>query len=796
MKQFDSTVQGALDIAQTDAIRRKNTEVTPFHLFFGLMSHPSSFTNQNLGKYKARVEEFLAKLAKSTSEVTFETLRTSSKLSQWITMASSRAAENAREEIREADLLKFLPNILPELKIDYNDLNVKETDEEVPDFLINLNDIAKAGKLDPVIGRTKEIRSVMEILGRRSKNNPVLVGSAGVGKTAIVEGLADQIVKGKVPDVLKGKTVYSLDMGQLMAGTKYRGDFEEKIQHLLRFVKSQIGDVILFIDEIHQLVGAGRTDGAMDAANLLKPALARGDLHCIGATTPEEFQKYILGDPALERRFRSVPVNEPSKEDAIEILMGIRDKHEIHHGIKISDDAVYSAVFLSDQYITDKNLPDKAIDLMDEAASALKLSAEAMPAPLVELEGEIRSKKIYAQVEKKNEEILKEIESLEQKFNEGKMEWEKEVNSLKQMASIKNKIDRVKFDLESAESRADYTEASRLKFAVLPELEKELGNFQNIWILGRNHIANVISRQTGIPVEKILKTKQDNILDLENQLGQVVFGQKEALKEIAETLLTSYAGISSENRPLGSFLLKGPTGVGKTETAKALAKILFDSESNLVRLDLSEYSEKHSVAKLIGSPAGYVGYEEGGILTEAIRRRPYSVILFDEIEKAHPDFADILLQILDDGRLTDNKGRTINFRNTIVLLTTNSKDIHKDFKPEMLGRLDGILTYSSIDSSIMERLIEKQTSLLNERLKSKGISILLSESTERILTEQGFDPQFGARPLNNVFNRIVNRPLSREILAGNIAEGRYLADWDGSVLSFQKVKEALQPSLT
>ncbi len=796
MKQFDSTVQGALDIAQTDAIRRKNTEVTPFHLFFGLMSHPSSFTNQNLGKYKARVEEFLAKLAKSTSEVTFETLRTSSKLSQWITMASSRAAENAREEIREADLLKFLPNILPELKIDYNDLKVKETDEEVPDFLINLNDIAKAGKLDPVIGRTKEIRSVMEILGRRSKNNPVLVGSAGVGKTAIVEGLADQIVKGKVPDVLKGKTVYSLDMGQLMAGTKYRGDFEEKIQHLLRFVKSQIGDVILFIDEIHQLVGAGRTDGAMDAANLLKPALARGDLHCIGATTPEEFQKYILGDPALERRFRSVPVNEPSKEDAIEILMGIRDKHEIHHGIKISDDAVYSAVFLSDQYITDKNLPDKAIDLMDEAASALKLSAEAMPAPLVELEGEIRSKKIYAQVEKKNEEILKEIESLEQKFNEGKMEWEKEVNSLKQMASIKNKIDRVKFDLESAESRADYTEASRLKFAVLPELEKELGNFQNIWILGRNHIANVISRQTGIPVEKILKTKQDNILDLENQLGQVVFGQKEALKEIAETLLTSYAGISSENRPLGSFLLKGPTGVGKTETAKALAKILFDSESNLVRLDLSEYSEKHSVAKLIGSPAGYVGYEEGGILTEAIRRRPYSVILFDEIEKAHPDFADILLQILDDGRLTDNKGRTINFRNTIVLLTTNSKDIHKDFKPEMLGRLDGILTYSSIDSSIMERLIEKQTSLLNERLKSKGISILLSESTERILTEQGFDPQFGARPLNNVFNRIVNRPLSREILAGNIAEGRYLADWDGSVLSFQKVKEALQPSLT
>ncbi|MDZ4727755.1 MAG: AAA family ATPase [Leptospira sp.] len=790
MKQFDTTVQGALDIAQTDAIRRKNTEISPLHLFYGLMSHPSSFTSQNLSKYKVRVDEALAKLPKSVTEVSFENLRTSGKLSQWITMASSRAAENAREEIKEADLLKFLPNILPELKIDYNDLNVKETDEEIPDFLINLNEEAKAGKLDPVIGRTKEIRSVMEILGRRSKNNPVLVGSAGVGKTAIVEGLAEQIVKGKVPDVLKGKTVYSLDMGQLMAGTKYRGDFEEKIQHLLRFVKAQAGEVILFIDEIHQLVGAGRTEGAMDAANLLKPALARGDLHCIGATTPEEFQKYILGDAALERRFRSVPVNEPSKEDAIEILMGIRDKHEIHHGIKISDDAVYSAVFLSDQYITDKNLPDKAIDLVDEAASALKLSAEAMPAHLVELESEIRSKKIYAQVEKKNDEILKEIEVLEVKFNSGKAEWEKEVNSLKQMASIKNKIERVKFDLESAEARADYTEASRLKFAVLPELEKELGAFQNIWILGSNHIASVISRQTGIPVEKILKTKQENILELESQLNQTVFGQKEALKEIADTLLTSYAGISSENRPLGSFLLKGPTGVGKTETAKALAKYLFDSESNLVRLDLSEYSEKHSVAKLIGSPAGYVGYEEGGILTEAIRRKPYSVVLFDEIEKAHPDFSDILLQILDDGRLTDNKGRTINFRNTIILLTTNSKDIHADFKPEVLGRLDGILTYASIDSSIMERLIEKQISFLNERLKVKGITIKLSESTERILTEQGYDPKFGARPLNNVFNRIVNRPLSKEILAGNIGEGTYLADWNENVLSFKPVAQA------
>lgn len=793
MKQFDSIVQGSLDIAQTEAIRRKNTELTPYHLAWGFFANPGSYSGRTLSKYKTKLDEFLQKLPKAEGDIPFDSLKTSPKLSKWFTMASSRATENGREELKEADFLKFLPEILPELKINYEDLQVKETDNEVPDFLVNLNDLASQGKLDPVIGRSKEIRSVMEILGRRSKNNPVLVGSAGVGKTAIVEGLADQIVKGRVPDVLKGKTIYSLDMGQLMAGTKYRGEFEEKLTSLLRYIKGQSGEAILFIDEIHQLVGAGKTDGAIDAANLLKPALARGDLHCIGATTQDEFQKYILGDQALERRFRAVPVYEPSKEDAIEILMGIRDKHEIHHGIKISDEAVYAAVFLSDQYITDKNLPDKAIDLVDEAASALKLSAEAMPTELVELESDIRSKKIYAQVEKKNEDILKEIETLEKKFSEGKAIWEKEVSSLKQIASIKNKIERVKFDLDNAQTKADYTEASRLKYAVLPELEKELMSFQNNWILERNHIAAVISRQTGIPVEKILKTKQEHLLRLENDLNSVVFGQKESIKEIAETLLTSYAGISSESRPLGSFLLKGPTGVGKTETAKAIAKFLFDQESNIVRLDLSEYSEKHSVAKLIGAPAGYVGYEEGGILTEAIRRKPYSVVLFDEVEKAHPDFSDILLQILDEGRLTDNRGRTINFKNTIVILTTNSKNVESDFKPEVLGRLDAILTYKSLDASIMEKLIEKQVKLLNERLKVKGIVLTLSESTERLLTEQGFDPKFGARPLGSVFNRIVNRPLAIQILSGAIGEGTYKADWEGDQISFVKTTE---PSLT
>ncbi|WCL50592.1 ATP-dependent Clp protease ATP-binding subunit [Leptospira sp. GIMC2001] len=785
MKNFDSNVAGSLDIAQTEAIKRKNPELMPEHLLWGLLTNPNTYSSKALGKYKPQSHDLLEKLPKLGEALSFDNLRTSSGLAQWLTFASGRAAETGRSDINEGDLLRFLGQILPKFKFDPNDLKIGEdSGEEKPDFLIDLNELAKAGKLDPVIGRTREIRAVMEILGRRSKNNPVLVGPAGVGKTAIVEGLADQIIKGKVPDVLRDKTVLSMDMGSLMAGTKYRGEFEEKIQALLRYVKNQNGQVILFIDEIHQLVGAGKTDGAMDAANLLKPALARGDLHCIGATTPEEFQKYILGDAALERRFRSVPVNEPNKEDAVEILMGIRDKLEIHHGIKISDDAVMSSVYLSSQYITDKNLPDKAIDLVDEAASALKLSAEAMPTELVELQSEIRAKKILAQVEKKNSDILKEIEELEKKFTAGKVIWEKEVESLRTVSSIKNKIDRIRFELEQAESNANYEEASRLKYAVLPELEKQLSDYQDIWILTSSHIAQVISRQSGIPVEKILKTKQDNILELENYLHKHVFGQEKAIHEISETLMTGYAGLSDETRPMGSFLLMGPTGVGKTETAKAIARFLFDNEDALIRFDLSEFSEKHSVSKLIGAPAGYIGYDEGGILTEKIRRKPYSVILFDEIEKAHHDFSDILLQILDDGRLTDNKGRTINFKNTIVLLTTNSKNPEKDFKPEVLGRLDAVLNYEQIDIGVMQKLVDKQVKLLNARLKSKAVEIKLHETAERILCEQGFDPRYGARPLQSVFNKLVNRPLSREILSGKLKEGTYLADWDGHEMKF------------
>lgn len=766
MNNFDSIVTNSLSIAQARAIELKNTELAPAHLLYGLVTNKKSYSHKALSEHMPQIEEILKLLPQSSSQLSIDQIRPSGTFSSWLTQAGGHAAQAGRDEISERDLVRFLPNIFPNLNIDYSKLNTEESDTtEVPNFLINLNDRAKDGKLDPVIGRTKEIRAVMEILGRRGKNNPVLVGPAGVGKTAIVEGLAEAIVKGQVPDVLKGKTVYSMELGSLIAGTKFRGEFEERIQHLLKFANEGAGQYIIFIDEIHQLIGAGKTDGAMDAANLLKPALARGELHCIGATTEDEFQKHILKDPALERRFRQVPVHEPSKEDSIEILMGLKEKFEGHHGIKISDEAIYSAVMLSDQYITDKNLPDKAIDLIDESASAMKLSAEAMPAELELLQSEIRNKRILAQVEK-NKDIEQEIIALQKKFDQDYIKWESQVNALKKVSEVKNKLDRLKFELETAEREQNYEEASKLKYSMIPEVEKELSHYNHDWILNTESIGQIIARHTGIPVEKILKSKQENLLNLEEALNERVYGQQESLHEISETLLASYAGLTDETRPLGSFLLLGPTGVGKTETAKAIAKELFDDEKNMIRLDMSEFSEKHSVAKLIGSPAGYIGYDDGGVLTEAVRRHPYSVVLFDEIEKAHPDFSDILLQILDDGRLSDNKGRTINFKNTVILLTTNSKNPELDFKPEVLGRLDARLQFNAIGEEIMENLVLKQISLLKNRIKNQEIELNFSKEVIEHIAKIGYDEKFGARPLQAVFNRLVIRPLSKKILSG------------------------------
>ena len=773
MQKFNSIVEGALNLAQVTAHKHKNTQVSPYHILLGLINTPGSLCSKAFKEYKKILEDKIKSLPFSKEAISLEQIQFDSKSREWLSYASGESVQKGKEEVSEKEMLKFIKQILPEFSFNL-DTDLNEEEQEVPSFLINLNERAQAGKLDPVIGRAKEIRSVMEILGRRSKNNPVLVGEAGVGKTAIIEGLAEAIVKGEISEILQDKIIYSLDLGALMAGTKFRGEFEERLQNLLKFIKSQNGKAILFIDEIHQLVGAGKTDGAMDAANLLKPALARGELNCIGATTLAEYQKYILGDGALDRRFRPVSVHEPSIEDASQILMGIRDKLEIHHGIKISDEAILQSVVLSKQYMTDKHLPDKAIDLIDEAASSLKISAESMPAHLSELEAELKSKKLYLQLESSNkEELQKEILALEDKFNSEKARWEKEVSTLKELSHLKDKKDKLLFDLEVAQRNQDYEKASQIKFSLLPEVEKELEGKQHDWILSPVHIANVISREKRIPVEKILKSKQDKILGLEKFLKSKVFGQDEAISEVADVLLTAHAGLSDETRPLGSFLLKGPSGVGKTETAKSICEFLFENTDNLIRFDLSEFSEKHSVAKLIGAPAGYIGYDEGGVLTEAVRNKPYSVILFDEVEKAHKDFSDILLQILDDGRLQDNKGRVINFKNTIILLTTNSTNLELDFKPELLGRLDGILAYKALNDDVADKLIAKELKLLNQRLKTKQTVISLNEKAIGQLKEKGISENFGARPLKAEFNRYVTRPLSKLLLEDKLEAKEY-----------------------
>ncbi|MCT4642843.1 MAG: AAA family ATPase, partial [Bacteriovoracaceae bacterium] len=632
MTNFNDIINGSLSIARSFAFEKKNTQIEPSHILYGLVKNPATYLSKVFAKDIDKIIQDIDTFAKA-SNIELENIGLSTKSNEWITLASSSATQNGASQITEKDLVKYLAKFFSKLDLDFSKLKDDHEQNETPSFLVNLNEKAKSSSVDPVIGRTKEIRSVMEILARRTKNNPVLVGPAGVGKTAIVEGLAHAIVKGDVSDILKNKTIYSMDLGSLVAGTKYRGDFEKRIQSLLKFAKDGAGEHIIFIDEIHQIIGTGKTDGAMDAANLLKPALSRGELHCIGATTEDEYQKHILNDPALERRFRQVSVFEPSHEDAIEILMGIRDKYEAHHGINISDEAIYSAVKLSSQYITNKFLPDKAIDLIDEAASALKVSAKSMPAELELLKANIRNKNILLKV-KPTAELEKEINELQKKFDTDYQAFLKEVASLNEVKELKEKLDQYKFDLENAQRTQDYELASQIKFSLIPEIEAKLQSFDNNWSLKKKDIANVIARQTGIPASKILKEKQDSILELADNIKKDVFSQGSAIDEICATLTTSYAGLSDPTRPLGSFLLKGPTGVGKTQTAKSLAKNLFDDEDKIVRIDLSEFSEKHSVSKLIGAPAGYVGYDDGGVLTEAIRRKPYSVILFDEVEKA------------------------------------------------------------------------------------------------------------------------------------------------------------------
>jgi len=732
-------------------------------------------------------------------------------------LALLQSKDKAAQLLKDAgyeykSLLKAIQELRGGQKV--TDANAEGKYKSLERYSKNLNELAKQGKIDPVIGRDEEIRRVLQILSRRTKNNPMLVGEPGVGKTAIVEGMAQRIVNGDVPENLKDKTLVSLDMGLLVAGAKYKGEFVERLKAVIKEVSDSNGQIILFIDEIHTLIGAGGGEGAMDAANLLKPALARGELHTIGATTLKEYQKYIEKDKALERRFQAVTVDEPGVEDSISILRGIKDKYELHHGVRIKDEAVIAAVELSNRYITERFLPDKAIDLMDEAAAKLRIEMDSMPEELDELNRkimqlEIEREAIKREKDKEKEAILsKEIAELSDKRNSLKAKWESEKNVVQQIQKEKENIDRLKFEAEQAEKAGDYGKVAEIRYGKLTEAEKHLQTLQASVKQNQEQallkeevesedIAEVVAKWTGIPVSKMLQSEREKLLHLEEELGKRVAGQREAIQALSDAVRRSRAGLQDPKRPIGSFIFMGTTGVGKTELSKALAEYLFNDENAMVRIDMSEYQERHSVSRLIGAPPGYVGYDEGGQLTEAVRRKPYSVVLLDEIEKAHADVFNILLQVLDDGRLTDNKGRVANFKNTIIIMTTNigSQVIQENFekindtnyfdvleqtkeevvsllkksvRPEFVNRIDEIIMFQPLNKTDIRKIVDIQANLVIKRLEENGVKLEISDEARERLARQGFDPQYGARPLKRVFQREILNELSKQLLSGKV----------------------------
>ncbi len=692
-----------------------------------------------------------------------------------------------------------------------------ENDENVLEkYGRDVVELARQGKIDPVIGRDDEIRRIIKILSRKTKNNPVLIGEPGVGKTAIIEGLARRIVSGDIPDSLKDKTIFELDMASLVAGAKYRGEFEERLKAVLKKIKESEGKIILFIDEIHLIVGAGKVDGAMDAGNILKPMLARGELHCIGATTLDEYHKYIEKDQALERRFQKVMVSEPTVEDTISILRGLKERFEVHHGVHIKDNAVIAAAVMSNRYITDRFLPDKAIDLIDEACASVRLTLDSMPVELDNIERRINQIKIELMAIKKDndasslkhaEELEAELKDLNEKDSALKDKWLKEKDEIKNLKDKKAILDRKRFELETAYNQGDFEKASKLQYQVIPALEKEISDFENqnkdnkllSETVSDEDIAQVVSKWTNIPVSKLMQGEREKVLKLADNLKRRVIGQDEAITLISDAIIRQRAGIKDENRPIGSFMFLGPTGVGKTELAKALASELFDSETHIVRIDMSEYQEAHTVARLIGAPPGYVGYDEGGQLTEAIRRNPYSIILFDEIEKAHKDVFNVLLQILDDGRLTDGQGKVVDFKNTIIIMTSNLGaellledpknkkgviDLIKNyFKPEFLNRIDEIIVFNPLTKDVQIKIVDKILHELDLRLLAQDIHIKYTDSLKHYIINQAFDITYGARPIRRFIQKYVETYIATEIIKSNIKPGvNYVLDSQGGDL--------------
>ena len=843
VQKFTQKSLEALQLAQNEAIKNQNAQVEQEHLLYALLSQENSFIKEIFKrinatqKVKEDIENEIEKLPKMmggarTSNGIYVSQEVDTILANSEEIAKKMKDEYVSVEHIMLSIFKYannkIKNVLQENNISKDQFmkeltkargtsrvtndNPEETYDVLKKYGQDLVELARNQKLDPVIGRDNEIRNVIRILSRKTKNNPCLIGEPGVGKTAIAEGLALRIVRGDVPEGLKDSTIFSLDMGSLVAGAKYRGEFEERLKAVLQEVKKSEGRIILFIDEIHTIVGAGKTDGAMDAGNLLKPMLARGELHCIGATTLNEYRQYIEKDQALERRFQPVMIDEPSVEDTISILRGLKERYEVYHGVKIADSALISAATLSHRYISDRFLPDKAIDLIDEACAMIKTEMESMPTELdevarkimqIEIEETALSKEKDEMSKERLQNLQKEKADLKAKFDAMKTKWENEKQAISKVQKLREEIEKVNAQIEDAERNYQLNKAAELKYGKLPELQKELEKEEEISEKGKeegllrnkvteDEIAKIISRWTGIPVAKLMEGEREKILHLDKVLHKRVIGQDEAVGKVSESIIRSRAGISDPKRPIGSFMFLGPTGVGKTELAKALAESLFDDEHNIVRIDMSEYMEKYSVSRLIGAPPGYVGYEEGGQLTEAVRRKPYSVVLFDEVEKAHPDVFNILLQVLDDGRITDSQGRTVDFKNTIIILTSNlgaeyilegikedgtiSDDAKKhveqllkqSFRPEFLNRLDEIVFYKPLQKNEVSKILDLLIKDLEKRLEDKNIKLNLTKEAKDYLIENGYDEVYGARPLKRFVQKKLETLIAREILEQKI----------------------------